>query len=218
VALADPLGKSAFADILDMADISFVPEHMQESSGTGGGETLYADRGPALWRAVVTTIELPHADVKRVMALINSRSGGLKTFLLYDKALPYPSSDPDGSIFGSATPEVGTITNRNTVAFTGFPADYVIPAGTYLEITFDTSRKYLGQFCEARTANGSGAVAAVDVTPPLPASVATADAVTVIKPSGKFKLVPNSVRVTLATPLHASITFEAKQTYEADPS
>ena len=42
----------------------------------------------------------------------------------------YPSSDPTGSIFGAATPVVGTIADAYHVAFTGFPAGYVIPLGT----------------------------------------------------------------------------------------
>ena len=168
-----------------------------------------------LWRAKITSPPMPNASALGLMALVNSLQGGLGTFLLYDKRLPYPSSDPTGSIFGAATPVVGTITDNVTVAFTGFPNNYVIPLGTYFQIIHDTTRHYVGQFAEAKTANGSGAVSASKVTPPLPDSVDSADAVTVLKPSGKFRLEPNTAYLTNVGLVNASIVLSAKQTYDA---
>lgn len=215
MSLANPLAVASFADLLQIADVKFALDWAQEMSLSGGGETLYADRAPARWKADATTIALPHADAEGIMALINSRAGGLKTILLYNHKLPYPSSDPDGSIFGAATPVVGTITDQLHVAFTGFPAGYVIPLGTYFQIVFGTSRYYLGQFAEAKAADGSGAVSAVEITPALPDSVATGDAVTVIKPAGKFKIVPNSAYPQTSGALRSTIAFSAEQTYAA---
>lgn len=214
--LANPLGLSAFSDLTTPIDCSLVLNWQQESSGSGSGETLYADRAPALWGGTVTLGDMYIAEAEGIMALLNSRAGGLKTLLLpnYRGGL-YPSSDPTGSIFGAATPVVGTITDAYHLAFTGFPAGYVIPLGTYFGIIFDTSRYYLGQFAEARTADGSGNVAAVEVAPALPASIAGGNPVTVIKPPAKLRVKPNTVKPTLTTSLTERIAFDVMQTYAA---
>jgi hypothetical protein len=213
--LANPLGMAAFADLLHVADVKFRPSWNQERSLTGGGETLYADRAPMLWMADVTSAAMTHADAKKLLALINSRGGGLLTILLYDHSLPYPSPDPTGSLFGAATPVVGTITDRTHTAFTGFPASYSVPAGTYFQIIFGSTRYYLGQFCEDKTASGAGAITATEIAPAMPASIAAGAAVTVLKPSGKFRIIPGSANASPIDLFHSVVTFSAEQTYSA---
>lgn len=215
MSLAEPLGLAAFYDLYKVADVKLALAWSQEMSLAGGGERLYADRAPALWHADITTVPMSHADAEGIMALINSRSGGLRTVLLSNPRLPFPASDPDGALFGAATPAVGTITDRMHVAFTGFPADYAIPLGTYFQVIFGTSRYYLGQFAEARTASGTGAVSAVEVAPPLPASIATGDAVTVIKPCARCTIVPGTAYPSRTDAAHSTISFSAEQTYRA---
>src|SRR5688572_12262368 len=136
MALADPLPRNALADRLRLTDAQFVQGWQQQRSATGGGETRYSDRAPSLWRAEATTIPMEHSEAEGLMALINSRAGGLKTVLLYNYRLPFPSSDPSGSIIGATVPKLGTITDRLHVSFSGFPAGYVIPLGTYFGIVF----------------------------------------------------------------------------------
>lgn len=215
MALDDPLAIADFMDLLRVGTVEFSAMFSQQMSRTGGGESRYADRAPSLWRARIETVPLTNAAAESVMALINSRAGGLKTVLLHNPRLAFPSSDPDGSIMGATTPALGSITDRLHVAFTGFPAGYVLPVGTYFGIVFDTSRYYLGQICEARTANGGGAVSSVEVFPPLPASIAGTPAVTVKKPAAKFRLVPNSAYPTQVNINFCTIGFEAEQTYSA---
>jgi hypothetical protein len=215
MALADILPRASLADLLLPQDVQFVQSFQQQRSATGGGETRYADRAPSLWKAMVTTIEFPNAEAEGIMALINSRAGGLKTMLLHNHRLPYPSSDPDGSIIGSTVPELGTITDRVTVAFTGFPNGYVMPLGSFFGIVWDTSRYYLGQFCEARTANGSGAISAVSIWPPLPASITGTPDIIIKQPVGKFRIEPGSAAPASVGTLHTTIQFTAEQTYSA---
>jgi hypothetical protein len=215
MSLADPLPKASFADLLKIADVKFSANWNQQRSLSGGGETLYADRAPMLWMADVTSIPLPHAEAQKLMALINSRGGGLRTILLYNPALAYPSSDPTGSIFGAATPIVGVVTDSLHIAFTGFPASYSMPAGTFFQVLFGSTRYYLGQFAEDKTASGAGAITAVEIAPAIPASVIAGSAVTVIKPSGKFRIVPNSAYPSTVSALHSTVAFSAEQTYSA---
>jgi hypothetical protein len=213
MSLADPLGLTALYDLLRIQNVDFKPMWMQQQSATGGGETRYADRAPMRWAAEITTVAMEHAEAEGIMALLNSRGGGLKALLLTNPRLPYPSSDPDGSIIGATVPALGTITDRLHVAFTGLPAGYIVPLGTFFSIVFDTSRYYLGQFAEARTADGSGAVASVEIWPPLPASIAGTPAISIKKPSAKFRLVPNAAFISEVSTIHSRVTFAAEQTY-----
>lgn len=213
MALPDPLPQASFADLLKVQDASFVQGWQQQRSVTGGGETRYADRAPSLWKADLTTIAMPLAEGEAIMALINSRAGGLKTVLLHNYRLPYPASDPNGSIIGATVPKLGTITDRLHVAFTGFPPNYVLPPGTFFGLLFDTSRYYLGQIAEARVASGSGAVASVEIWPPLPASVVGALDVSVTKPVMKARITPGSAFPSKVGSTLTTIQFAAEQTY-----
>lgn len=213
--LANPLGLADFVDLFSVDDITFVQGWQQQRSATGGGETRYADRAPALWKAEITTGPLDNAESEGVMALINSRAGGLKTVLLYNHKLPYPASDPTGAVIGAASPLLGTITDRLHVAFTGLPNNFVVPRGTYFSILFDTSRYYLGQFAEPKVASGAGAVSAVEIWPPLPASISGNPAVVMAKPPGKFRITPGSAYPSKVNGVLSTIKFAAEQTYSA---
>jgi hypothetical protein len=215
MSLSFPLSPAAFADLLDVGEVVFNLGWSQEMSLAGGGEQLAADRAPARWMAEITTVPLRHTAGNGVLALINVLAGGINTFYLYPPAGRYPQQDPTGATFGAATPVVGTITDRFNVAFTGFPNGYALKRGDFFQIIFGSTRRYLGQFAEDKTASGAGAVAAVRVTPALPATVATSDAVTVLKPAAKFKLVPNSARPSLVGLNFQQISFSAEQTYAA---
>lgn len=215
MALATTLSVADFYDQFRVQDVSFVQGFMQQRSATGGGETRYADRAPSLYKADVTTEPLLNAEAESVMALINSRAGGIKTVLMYNSRLPYPSSDPRGLIIGSTVPALGTVTDRLHVAFTGFPDGYVIPRGTYFSILFDTSRYYLGQFAEPKTAATGGAVTTVEVWPPLPASITGTPDVVIKKPPAKFRIIPGSAYPSKEGGLHSIIKFSAEQTYGA---
>ncbi len=214
MALPSTLSPDQLADLLRVQDWQFVQGWQQQRSATGGGETRYADRAPSLWRADATTGPIENAAAEGIMALINSRAGGLKTVLLYNKRLPFPASDPDGAIIGSTVPKINVITDRLHVSFTGFPPGYVLPVGTYFGIVFDTSRYYLGQFVEDRTANPiTGAVATTEIWPPLPASIIGTPDVIIRKPCAKFRIEPGSAFPSKTSSLHATIKFSAEQTY-----
>lgn len=217
MALASTLSAAEFADLFSVQDVQFVQAFQQQRSITGGGVTRRADRAPSLWMAKVTTAPMSNAHAEGIMALINSRGGGLKTVALYNYRLPYPASDPDGSIIGATVPTINVITDRLHLSFSNFPAGYEIPLGTFFGVTWDSgNRYYLGQFAEARTANPiTGAVASVEIWPPLPASIASGAEVTVSKPCAKFAIEPGSAYPSKVTGMLATIEFAAEQTYGA---
>lgn len=213
MSLSDPLQVADFFDLFEVADITFVQGWNQQRSMTGGGDDRYADRAPSIWKADITTVPLTNALAEGVMGRVNSRAGGLKSVLLYNSRLPYPSSDPKGVIIGSTVPKLGTITNRITVAFTDFPSDYVMPFGTYFGLIFDTSRYYVGQFMETKTASSEGAITATEIWPPLPALVTGTPNITIKKPPGRFRIDPGSAYPSKVDGMLSTIRFSARQTY-----
>lgn len=215
MALPTNLPIESFADLLRVSSSTFQQGWQQQRSMTGGGEARYADRAPAMWTVELQTPPMEHAEAEGLMALANSRAGGLKPFLLYNHKMPYPSSDPDGSIIGNRVPRIAAIADRLHLSFAGFPAGYVMPLGTYFGLIFDTTRHYLGQFAEARTANGYGQITTVEIWPPLPASVVIGLGVILKKPQAKFRLVPGSAYPSTVNPLHSSFRLSAEQTYSA---
>lgn len=214
MALPSTLPIASFADLIRVSDVTFKQDWQQQRSATGGGETRYADRAPALWSAEIASPPMEHAEAEGLMALANSRAGGLKTVLLYNPKQPFPASDPDGTKLGAATPKLGVITDRLHIAFTGFPPGYVVPLGTYFGIIFDDSRYYLGQFAEAKVANPiTGTVGATEVWPPLPAGIAGTPDIVLKQPCAKFRLVPGSAFSSTVSTLHSSFKLSAEQTY-----
>lgn len=213
MSLASTLGLATFAERLRVKDVQLTQKMMQQGSTTGGGERRFADRAPSLWVAQVTCVPTRHAEAEANMALINSRGGGLKSLLLFPTRLPFPPSDPSGAILGATTPKLGAIADRLHIAFTGFPSGYVLPVGTYFGIIFDTSRYYLGQICEARTASGTGSVASVEIWPPLPASVSGTPNVVLKRPPAKFRITPDSAFAAASDLNFSAVQFTAEQTY-----
>lgn len=213
MALSDTLSVADFADQFRVQECMLVQSFMQQSSMTGGGERRYADRAPSMWEATVTTEPMVVSESESLMALINSRAGGIKTVLSYNYRMSYPPSDPDGSILGAMIPKLGTITDRLHVAFTGFPAGYVVPRGTYFGIVYDTSRYYLGQFAESKTASVGGNITATEVWPPLPQLISGTPDVLFKKPPAKFKITPGSAYPSKEDGVLSTIQFSLEQTY-----
>lgn len=210
VAIAD------LADLLQPQDVSFQLMFQQELSGIGSGELLAADLGPAQWTADVTSVPMPHAQAYRLLAAVQGFTGSLGAFYLYPHTMAYPQADPTGSVLRDATPKLGSLPDRLHATFTDFPAGYQLTAGDFFQATTSNGRRYLGQVLQNRTADGSGAIASVQVAPPMLNSMASGDPVGVIKPSAKMKIVPGSIRISSVGSLHANLSLSARQTYAPD--
>lgn len=208
------LAIATLADLLKTADIEFVRQTSEQSAVTAAGEHHGRRRGEPLRRLKITTAPMPNADMLAIEAIVEKAANQQEEFLCYDKRLPYPTSDPDGSIFGAATPVISAITDRYTVSFTGFPNDYVIPGGTWLSILDDTSRYYLGKAVGTFTANGSGAVSSLKLSVPMPTFVDVGGAATVVKAPAKFRLEREAFYSTSVGLVNASLVLSAIQSYD----
>ncbi|MCB9993124.1 MAG: hypothetical protein H6873_05655 [Hyphomicrobiaceae bacterium] len=213
--LTFPLAADDFFDLVGVKAIAFNLSENQALSGLGGGELRATQLAPARWLAEIECALMTSADMSARQALFSRLQGAVNAFCLYPPHRAYPVADPDGSTYGSATPTVSARTSDFVLAIAGLPAGYVLTAGDFIQITYDTSREYLGQFVAGATADGAGDVAAIEVSVPLPAAVAADDAVNLIKPSGLFRLVPDSVHFASADSLNQTLSFSARQTHEA---
>jgi hypothetical protein len=208
------LAITSLADLLKTADIEFVREANEQTAVDGNGEHHSKRRGNPLRRLKITTAPMPNADMLAINAIIEQAANQQEEFLCYDKRAPYPSTDPDGSIFSTSTPVISAITDGYTISMTGFPSSYVVPGGTWLSILDDTSRYYLGQVVGTKTASG-GTISSLKLSVPLPDFVDVGGAVTVIKAPAKFRLEPDAVYATNVGLVNASLVLSALQTYDA---
>jgi hypothetical protein len=166
--------------------------------------------------ADVTTAPMEHAEAEGIMALINSRAGGLKTVLLYNHKLPYPSSDPDRLDLRRRDAS-GRDDHRSAACRLHRVSEWLRRSRSGRISRSSSARRATTSASSPRPRRraGQGAVTAVEITPALPDSVAPGDAVTVLKPSGKFKITPGSAFPSSISTVHETISFSAEQTYAA---
>lgn len=207
------LAIATLADLLKTADIEFVRDANEQVAVDGAGEHHGKRRGNPLRRLKITTAPMPNADMLAINAIIEAAANQQEEFLCYDKRLPYPSTDPTGSIFGSSTPVISAITDGYTISMTGFPSTYVVPGGTWLSILDDTSRYYLGGVVGTKTAS-SGTISSLKLSVPLPDFVDVGGAVTVIKAPAKFRLETDAVYPSKVDLVNSTLVLSAIQTYD----
>jgi hypothetical protein len=215
MALSSPLSLSQFADLFHVADAKFVSQVSQEMSGTGGSDDLYADLSVPRWSLDITTGDLDHPTAELVSARYNWLVHTLTDFMMYNSTAKYPSTDPSGSLLTGHSVVLGTIADRYHAILSALPNDFTVPAGSYLQVTFGTSRTYLGQLVEDAVANGSGTTPSVTLTPGLPDSIVSGDAVNLLLPAARFRVQPNSLRPSFTSGKTRRLAFSARQTYGA---
>jgi hypothetical protein len=218
MALAFPLSLANLVDLLKLE--TAIPNLMdqQELSGLGTGEVLAHDLAPRLWEFDCATGPFPNHEVERWRSRFLALDGSINSFLIYPPQAPAPETDPDGTILGANAVTIAAIqANRKEMSFTGLPAGYVIPWGSYASIVYSTSRVALIQLLADATANGAGLTGTVEVRPHLRPGIVAGNPVTIIKPPAKVKLLPKSLRVENAGALHSRLRFMAGQTLAAEP-
>ena len=189
----------------------------QETSGIAGGEWIAADLAPRLWEAAVSTVAADLRTIEALRARFNLLDGALQSFHLYDPASQNPATDPSGAQLGSATVTIGAIeANRKEVSFAGLPAGFMLPEGTRFSVTAGApSRTFLGQIAANVTANGTGDAGPVELRPHMRPWLAPGQAVRLLKPVAKVKIVPNSLSVAQVTSVTHRLRFTARQTLAA---
>ena len=162
---------------------------------TGAGEVLVADLGPKLWKGDVTLDKMRHEDAAEIQALIEALDGSINTFNLYDPRKKYPRADPRGVLLGSATPVISAVLSSNKeFSISGLPAGYVLSAGDFSAFNYGSNplRRAFHRIVNTVVANASGVASSIEVRPHFRPGIVTGLQVTLIKPSARVKIVPES--------------------------
>lgn len=195
MAITYPYAVAALADLLRIRTVTWDVRRGDELSGSGDGRFWQAELTPPLWMALVELVPGYNDDVKRIAALIRKLHGAQEAFYLYDPISPYPQADPTGSIVGSSSVTVNSITvARRALTFTGLPSGYRLTVGDKFHIAYGSNpvRRYFGEVSEAAQASSGGTTALFEVFPHVPAGVVIGNAVTLRKPACKMFIVPDS--------------------------
>ncbi|WP_444452574.1 hypothetical protein ACTTAI_16360 [Rhodobacter capsulatus] len=166
MALSFPYPLEFLSADLRMASIPLTLRRFDEKSGSADGRFWSAQMAAPLWSAVVPLVTRTSVAAREIDAKIIALGGMAKTFLW---------SDPSYAPAGGGAPGTGVTLSeisqdRTSVALAGLPAGYHIAVGDRLSISY-SGRVWMATFSEARTANGSGAVASTAVYPYVPLSV-----------------------------------------------
>ncbi|OCP04996.1 MULTISPECIES: hypothetical protein [unclassified Ensifer] len=216
MALVFPRPVAEFADKLRLSSVKFWLDGQEEFSGLGSGEFLAADLGPKIWKADVTITELRHADASEVQALIESMDGSIGTFYLYDIRKQYPRLDRGGVTLGAANPVIASIgANRKSLSVSGLPAGYVLSVGDLFHFDYGSNpaRRAFHRVAEVATANGSGITNPFEIRPHLKAGAAVGQAIKLVKPAPKMKIIPGSFDPGTGENVFTSgMRFQAQQT------
>ena len=214
--LSFPLALADLADLLPVAAVAWNELRQDAVSALGSGEWLTHELGSPLHEAEVRIARMSHARAEQLRARLRALDGGAH-FYLCNPTMLYPQADPGGTILGSASVVIASISaNRKALTLSGLPAGYVVTTGDYLHVDYGTpSRRALIQAVEGTIANGSGVTVVFEVRPHLRPGITAGLAVSLKKPAAKVKIVPGSVRIETVTTLLSQLRFTARQTLAA---
>lgn len=213
--LTFPLPLAALSDIIPIGSIRLGLQQSDELSGTGDGRVWVAELAPPIWRAEITLARRAIPFAKQYVARIRALRGSREAFLLCDPTCLLPASDPTGAILGAAAVTISGIGgDRFAVSLAGLPAGYALTPGDKFSLTYGSAptRYYYGEISEPKSANGSGAVSSIAVTPALPAGVAAGAAIRLRSPYLKAIIAPETFNPGTSSRIHTDgISFTALQ-------
>lgn len=196
MAIDFPLSNGAFWSKIRFAGRpEFMLAHYQQQSLTGGGDILIAKFGESKWTADIAIEGGLHAANQQTLAMLKALAARNGSFLAYDIRQPYPAYDPTGSIVSGASVQVRTKGSDNrSLSLKGFSGVYQLAVGEKISVSNGSGKRALLELMEPASAGGPGNTEVFEVQPFLPVWLAVDQAVDIVKPQGKFKLVPGSHR------------------------
>lgn len=214
--LTQPISVADLYARLSQPEARFDLGEARTRSETGGGETLTAQRGVRLWRGRIVinpARAIPHEQIQAVIDLLG-RPG--VSFMVEHPFMRFPQADPTGANLIGAAPFVAArADDRHIFSIGGLPAWYRVTPGDHLSIAWGAGgakRSYHRVL--TGSAVTSGVAADVYVNPAIPEGVAVDDAVQVLRPALKAKMVPGSYEAPALQPgqLAGRSQFDWEQT------
>jgi hypothetical protein len=212
--------------IARMSTCIFDLEYMQDVAPTRGGANIVRDLGPALWRASFQSARLVPATFKIVEAWLDSLGGSVKPFYAYDMQRTYAATYPAGyagltrALAGGAfdgTALLAAVAGDNVTVTLGtsgdhttaLPVGFTLITGDYLAFDYSGSIRALHRIVADGVADSNGVVA-VEVRPQVRAGWSGAS-VQLATPSGKFLIVPGSVKKSMQPAGYVNLSFDGVQ-------
>src|SRR5690606_33928716 len=105
-----------------------------------------------------------------------------------------PQADPTGAILGEAEVTIESVgADNRSLAFAGLPEGYQLTIGDMLHVDYGSpSRRALFTLCESGAADADGETDELEVRPHVRPGITAGAAVTLIKPSAKVKIMPDT--------------------------
>lgn len=189
MAVTFPLSSTVFSETLGVTRVIWqqLPGHI--TSGSKAGSVITSEIATPKWKAQIELAIQYIDDARKPLAMLR-RIGPHNPFYLHNPAIPYPRSDPTGSILGSSTVTIASISGRE-VTLTGLPAFYALKWGDMFSVNFGSNplRTALYEVNEDVSANGSGTTSLFEVTPPPKAGMIVGSPVRLKKPIAKMRLI-----------------------------
>jgi hypothetical protein len=161
----------------------------KQQSADGGGNTMSSKFGQPKWRCDVVTAGGWHNSDMDIQAKLKALTGRDGTFLAYDIRRPNPKLDPLGTKITGYSPLVRTVgSNNRSLSLKALRTSYALSVGDFLSVADGTGKRSLHELMEDITASGT-TTAEFEVQPFLPTWIAVDQAVDLIHPVAKFKIV-----------------------------
>lgn len=190
-----PLSLAQFLDLLSVSRVTMTPGEAVVQSATRGGEVLRSDLGTRLWQGRIVVAPGTRAEMDSQVALAEALLEAGASFMVARRSRVGPQADPAGTILGAASVTISAISSdRRDLTLAGLPAAYTLTRGDLLSFTYAASptRHALHRVLSTRTANGSGVMTQVAVTPLVRTGAAVGNPVTLVRPACKAVVVPGS--------------------------
>lgn len=190
-----PLSLAGFLDLLSVSRVTMTPGESVIQSTTRGGELLRSDVGTRLWSGRVEVAPGSRAEMDQQVALAEALLEAGASFMVARRSRFGPQADPTGAILGANAVTISAVSgDRRDLSLTGLPTGYTLTRGDLLSFAYIASptRYALHRVLSTRTANGSGLMTQVAVTPLVRPGAAAGNPVTLVRPSCKAVLVPGS--------------------------
>jgi hypothetical protein len=216
MALSYPLVLADFYNTLTRVRASMTLDSAVLTSETGGGEVLTSAIGTRLWRGRIEARAHAFVNLDDVIARLELLREAGTSFLVRHPYRSGPAADPNGSILGAATPQITSVNGNNRdVTIGGLPAGYVLRPGDLLSWTYLTGplRYALHRVVTTGTANGSGNIGNIEITPPVRTGYSLPVNITLVNPRCKAVLLPDTYEPpVVAQNGVAFFAFEWRQT------
>lgn len=191
-----PLSVADFFGMVRVVSAEFSAPENAVASITGGGEVLSAFVAPQLWRGSIQAVVDYHSGAAGLEALADLLRRPGASFLVHDPRFTGPQGDPDGTRLGSAAPALLSVNADNRrLALQGLPSGYRLQRGDYLGFTYAGIRALHRVVASEAVALSNGQTPQFEVTPLIRAGAAPGQAVQLVRPVVKAKLVPGSLNV-----------------------